>query len=133
MATLPQRAPVLRQLPPTRNKVTPAPAPSYIPPRTLPSPPARAARGPPHFRQRPSSVRRKGCIHALKTVFRSVLWPPVTDLDLPVFAVFSMVTDAVPARQLSHLLHSSFCRAAPAAAVAAATQPGCEFDETEAA
>ena len=48
---------------------------------------------------RPSSVRRKGCIHALRTVLRSVLWPPLSDLDLPVFAVFPMITDRAGHRQ----------------------------------
>ena len=82
---------------------------------------------------RPSSVRRKGCIHALRTVLRSVLWPPLSDLDLPVFAVFPMITDRAGQAASHASLTALSAMLLPAAAIAAVTQPGFEFDETEAA
>ena len=82
---------------------------------------------------RHSSVRRKGCIHALRTVLRSVLWPPLSDLDLPVFAVFPMITDRAGQAASHASLTALSAMLLPAAAIAAATQPGFEFDETEAA
>ena len=63
----------------------------------------------------------------------ALLWPPLTDLDLPVFGRF--LYDHSPCRPdgLSRLLQSSLAMQLPAAAVAAARPSGFKVHETEAA
>ena len=56
---------------------------------------------PPHFRQALQCTPEGVHTRAEDTVFRSVLWPPLSDLDLPVFAIFSMIT-ARAGRPASH-------------------------------
>ena len=86
----------------------------------------------PHFRQALQCTPRGAHIGSNEPP-GSLLWPPLSDLDLPGFRRFFYDRSPCRTDSLSRLLTALSAMLLPAAAIAAARQSGFELHEMEAA